>query len=211
MTVIVSGLYRTLLINCIFISFASACECLWQGSFSKSFNKADFIVSGTVVASKGNSIDFSIDQTFLDKQIGGKEFLSTVRVWTDDGKQCRPEVNLFPVNSQWVFALNKITEEVDGGFNPNTPNISYGRKNDYYLSKCGANWLQVQEGYATGNLINGRRWEWENEEMNPVLVPLIDAYVKGIIPQQALVEAAKPLSETKKMMEQTKQFIQQQE
>lgn len=43
--------------------------------------------------------------------------------------------------------------------------------------------------------------------MNPVLLPLVDAYINDVIPEQALVEAAKPQTEAKKLLEETKQFI----
>ncbi|WP_101759164.1 hypothetical protein [Oceanicoccus sp. KOV_DT_Chl] len=185
------------------------CDCLWQGSFSKAYNHADLIVSGTVVASKGNSADFFIDQTLFDRGISNKEFLSVIRFWgnTNNNKLCRPEISVFPTNTQWVLALKKIAELPEDGFNPNTPNISYGRINDYYISSCGAYWLKLEEGMVTGNLVKGRRWEWENKTMNPVLLELIDAYINNIIPEQALTEAAKPLTETKKLMEETKRFL----
>ena len=46
--------------------------------------------------------------------------------------------------------------------------------------------------------------------MNPVLLELVDAYIRDVIPEQALIEAAKPLTATKKLMEETKNFIQSQ-
>ncbi len=204
--------FKSAFICIIFFSTgAFACECLWHGPFSKAVKKSDLVVSGTIIASKGNAIDFKIDKTHLDQEKNGKEFFDTIRIWGDDGKQCRPNVTQFPEASQWVFGLMKITEDIPGGFNPNTPNISYGRINDYYLSKCGAYWLQLNEGYVTGNLVKGRRWEWDNKNMNPVLLELIDAYIKDIIPEQALIEAAKPMTEAKKLMDKTKSFIQSQE
>ncbi|ARN73471.1 hypothetical protein [Oceanicoccus sagamiensis] len=200
-----------LLLTLLFSQQALSCECLWQGSFSKAYKKADLIVSGSIIASKGNSADFYIDRTHLDRGIGFTEFNSTIRVWGDNGQLCRPKIKDFPVGTQWVLSLNKITGDIPSdGFNPDTPNISYGRVNDYYLSKCGANWLKLEEGLVTGNLVKGRRWEWENKTMNPVLLALIDAYIKEIIPEEALVEAAKPLTETKKLMEETKRFLREQ-
>ncbi|MDG1772579.1 MAG: hypothetical protein P8H32_03990 [Oceanicoccus sp.] len=164
-----------------------------------------------MTAGKGNSVDFSIDRTHYDRRVNFTEFNSTIRVWGDNGKLCRPRIENFPVGTQWVMSLTKITSDIpDNGFNPNTPNMSYGRLNDYYLSKCGANWLRLEEGLVTGNLVKGHRWEWENKNMNPVLLELIDAYIKEIIPEQALVEAAKPLTETKKLMQETKRFLRQQ-
>ena len=39
------------------------------------------------------------------------------------------------------MALFRIEQDVPGGFNPNTPNVSYGRPGDYSLSSCGGYWL----------------------------------------------------------------------
>ncbi|MGK0498388.1 MAG: hypothetical protein ACJAYG_000015 [Oceanicoccus sp.] len=194
------------------------CDCLWQGSFAQSYRQADFIVSGTVINNKGNSADFNIERTLLDKGIGNKEFNSMIRFWADTAENikqqlqvCRPAISDFPIGSEWVLALNKITDIPDHGFNPNTPNVSYGRINDYALSKCGGNWLRVNEGMVSGNLVKGRRWEWQNDSMNPVLIELVDAYIKDIIPEAALVEAAKPLTEAKILMEKTKGYLETQQ
>jgi hypothetical protein len=183
------------------------CECIWQGPFTKAFKRADFIVSGEVINRKGNSLDLRIERTLLDNKKNGEEFNRDIRIWANNGKQCRPEVSRFDVGSQWLMALNKITEDVSDGFNPNTPNISYGRLNDYYLSKCGAYWLNLHDGFVTGNLINGKRWEWQNEEMNPVLIDLVKAYIDGVIPIEALTAAAKPQTAAKKLMQETQSFI----
>ena len=183
-------------------SLSMACECLWQGSFVEAALKADLIVSGTVSQIKGNAIDLKLDRT-----LRGKEFRETIRIWADDGKQCRPKVETFSAHQHWLMALFKINEDVPGGFNPNTPNISYGRINDYYLSKCGAYWLSLHDGFVTGNLIKGHRWQWKNEKMTPVLLELVEAYLNHSLSEQALLEAAKPQAETKKLIEQTKVFL----
>lgn len=188
----------------------AACDCLWQGSFNRSQAAADLIVSGSIVGRKGNSVDFDINHIHLDRSSDHPEFRSIIRLWADNGSLCRPPVETFPPGSRWLMALKKIDSIPAGGFNPNTPNISYGREQDYFVSACGANWLALHDGYVTGNLVNGRRWNWQNEEMNPVLVELIEAYVDGVVPEAALIEAAKPQTETKKLMEQTRQFLREQ-
>ena len=116
------------------------CECLWEGSFSEVQAQTQLVVSGTVIAGKGNSIDIEINQL-----LRGKEPHKQVRIWLKTGNYCRPETELFPLASQWVMALHKIEEIVVGGFNPGTPNISYGRVGDYSLSSCGGFWLQQSE------------------------------------------------------------------
>jgi hypothetical protein len=183
------------------------CECLWHGSFSKVVSRADLIISGQVLSSKGNSADIAIDRILYDRGRNNKEFNPVIRIWGDNGKLCRPPISEFPPQTEWLLALHKITDDVEGGFNPHTPNISYGRINDYYLSQCGAYWLQLTEGMVSGNLVKGRRWQWQHKAMNPVLLELVEAYIKDIIPEQALIEAAKPLTETKKLMNETRSFI----
>lgn len=182
------------------------CECLWQGSFNRSASRAELIVSGIVVSSSGNSFDLWIDKNLL-----GVEYRQTIRIWTDNGELCRPQIADFPPESEWLLALKKIDDVPAGGFNPDTPNISFGRSNDYYLSRCGANWLQVHDGFATGNLIKGPRWQWKNEKMNPVHIELIDANLKGHASDNALLEAAKPQTASKELMNQTRFFLEQQD
>lgn len=155
-------------------------------------------------------MDLSIDRTLIDRASNGQEFKKDIRIWGFDGQQCRPDVKEFPLDSEWLFALKKITTDSPERFNPNTPNIGFGRINDYYLSMCGAYWLQVHENFATGNLLNGQRWQWSDDEMNPVLIDLIEAYIKGRVPVQALLEAAKPQTAVKKLMNETKKFLNQQ-
>lgn len=198
-----------IMLNAIgFCAHASDCNCVWQGPFSKIVDKADLIASGTIVRSKGNALDLHIEKLLIDKARGGREFNEQIRIWTSDGKQCRPTSDQFPINSRWLMALHKINNVPSGGFNPNTPSISYGREKDYYLSKCGVYWLALHDGYVSGNLVNKQRWLWEDKAMNPVLLELIDAYIRGLIPEQALIEAAKPQTRGKKLMEETKQFLQ---
>ena len=110
------------------------------------------MVSGTVISGKGNSIDLSVDRL-----LRGQTQLDDVRIWLKIGDYCRPEPDLFPIGSQWLVALHRIEQNVPGGFNPHTPNISYGRIGDYSLSSCGGYWLQQSGDWVTGNLVNAPR------------------------------------------------------
>lgn len=194
-----------LALNALLASAASACECLWEGPFVRAAERAQLIVSGAVIETKGNAFDLRVE-----KILRGKEYRDTVRIWASDGKLCRPEVDQFAPGTQWLLALHYIDKEVEGGFNPLTPNISYGRVDDYYLSKCGAYWLRVQEGRASGNLLSGARWQWDDPQMNPVIVEVIGAYFEGVIPLQALESAAQPSPETKRLMLETRAFTREQ-
>jgi len=165
------------------------------------------MVSGTVLSHKGNSMDFAIDRTVLDRAVNGREYGESIRIWADNGHECRPAVKTFTVASNWLFALKKITTEPADGFNPTTPSISYGRKNDYYLSMCGAYWLSVRAGFVSGNLVEGPRWQWHNNTMNPVSIDLVEAYVNNKLSPSVLLKASQVDPASKLLMSKTLDFI----
>ncbi len=177
------------------------CDCLWQGSFVEVQSRADLVVSGTVAAGKGNSIDLAIERL-----LRGSTDAAEVRVWLKTGDYCRPEPELFPQGSEWVMALELIDEEVPGGFNPHTPNVSYGRPGDYQLSSCGGYWLHRSGDWVTGNLVEAPRWVRE-PKMTPVLLDLVAAFVDGQVSAQALAEASREDPATRQLMLDTKAFL----
>ena len=195
-------LYSVLMSVLLFGNPAQAeCGCLWEGSFTEVQSGASIVLSGTVTASKGNSIDLRVDELMR-----GAEGPPTIRVWLKDGDYCRPETSVFPNDSQWVMALHRIEDEVPGWFNPGTPNFSYGRKGDYILSSCGGYWLQRNEQWATGNLINAPRWVRE-PKMTPVLIDVISAFVRGEVSANSLLEASKIDPSLRELMNDTKAFL----
>ena len=177
------------------------CECLWQGSFSEVQGHTSLVVSGTVVESKGNAIDLSVDRT-----LRGDPTMDPVRVWLKTGDYCRPEPGLFPVGSQWVMALQLIDKDVPGGFNPNTPNFSYGRVGDYRLSSCGGYWLARSGDFVTGNLVQAPRWERE-PKMTPVLLDLLAQFVNGEVNADALLQASREDPALRELMLDTRAFL----
>jgi hypothetical protein len=152
------------------------CGCVWQGSFTEVQARADLVVTGTVVRQKGNAVDVEIGQ-----RLRGVEALDTVRVWMQTGALCRPPAEEFPLHSEWVLALNRIMEVLADGFDPNTPDQSYGREFDYFLSSCGGFFLKVGDDRASGNLVATHpRWDYE-PPMTPVLLELVAQFVAGKI------------------------------
>lgn len=186
------------------------CQCLWQGSFARAYSHADAVITGEVVARKGNSADIRIGERLFDKANAIHDYDDVIRIWGNNGKLCRPDISRFAKGSHWVLALNKIDRVPKDGFNPNTPSISYGRKGDFYLSKCGANWLQLHKQFVSGNLVDGDRWTWDTPHANPVLLDLVKDYIQHKISKRVLVEAAKPPDKLNKLMEQTRSFLHQQ-
>lgn len=187
---------------CALSASAQECECLWRGAFAKSQADADLVVAGTVLESKGNSLDLAVTQV-----LRGQEFQEEIRIWGDYPGTCRAEVSDFPPESGWIMALQRIDSVPAGGFNPGTPNVSYGRAGDYALSRCGANWLAWHGQLVSGNLVDGGRWQYEDPDMTPVLLELLMDYLQGDISQPALREAAAPQEEVKQLMRDTRSFL----
>lgn len=179
------------------------CSCLWQGSFAEVQAQTDLVAAVTVLGGKGNSLDVTVDQI-----LRGREFNEKVRLWLKARDYCRPDAEEFPVGTRWVMALYRIDETVPGGFNPDTPNISYGRIGDYRLSSCGGYWLQFHEDRVTGNLVNAPRWERE-PKMTPVLLDLLAAYIRGDVDSEALLEAGREDPALRELMLDTREFLRQ--
>jgi len=177
------------------------CECLWQGSFVEVQADTDLVLSGTVTAAKGNAIDLSVERL-----LRGNTDQPQIRVWLKTGDYCRPEPAGFPVGSEWVMALYRIREDVPGGFNPSTPNVSYGRLGDYRLSSCGGFWLHRSGNWVTGNLVDAPRWVRE-PKMTPVLLDLVADFVAGRVPATALATASREDPAARELILDTKAFL----
>ncbi len=197
----ISGIFMILLTAFPAGHARAECECLWEGSFSEVQAATSLVVSGTVVAGKGNSLDLQVDQL-----LRGKENLATIRVWLKTGDYCRPEPSIFPLNSQWVMALYRIEDDVPGRFNPNTPSVSYGRLGDYRLSSCGGYWLSRSGDWVSGNLVDAPRWV-RVPKMTPVLLDLVADFVAGEVGADALVEASKIDPALRELMLDTRAFL----
>lgn len=177
------------------------CGCLWRGSFVDVHPDADLVLTGEVSAGRGNSIDIDISRV-----LRGPDYLQEVRVWLQARDYCRPERERFPVGSTWVMALQRIDSVPDDGFDPNTPDISYGREGDYILSSCGGYWLKLSGNVVSGALVKSPRWARE-PEMTPVLLDLVEAHVNGRISDDAVLEASREDPRVKELMLDTKEFL----
>lgn len=178
------------------------CECLWGGGFSAVAPNTDLVVLGSVTAVKGNAVDLSIERT-----LQGESWLDTVRIWMRARDFCRPAVDIFSEGSRWIMALERITQLPEDGFDPLTPNISFGRLHDYSLSSCGGYFLKATEDTALGNVVSSMpRWDY-SPKMTPVLIDLIEAYLRGDTSAQALEEASREDPVAKSLMLDTKSFL----
>lgn len=151
-----------------------ACTCLWAGSFAEVAPASDLVLRGEVIARKGNAVDIAPIAQFQ-----GQTWLDSIRVWMRTGDYCHPSAETFSPGSEWVLALDQIQSVPEDGFNPSTPNQSYGRRLDYQLSACGGYWLKVRGETVIGNLVPGTpRWNHE-PDMTPVRVDLVAAFLAG--------------------------------
>lgn len=183
-------------------SFSHAeCTCLWHGSFAEVAPNASVVVAGTVVSRKGNAVDLRVEEA-----LSGDPYRDEVRIWMQTREYCRPSADDFPLASRWVMALTQIDEVPEGGFNPATPNQSYGRVDDYYLSSCGGYWLAYEGEAVSGNLVNAPRWARE-VEMTPVLISVLRSYLRGDTSAEALAEASREDPALLELMLDTKAFL----
>lgn len=177
------------------------CACLWQGSFADVHQDTDLVVAGTVLRTRGNAADLRIE-----RNLRGASWLEEIRVWMRTRDYCRPAIEDFPEGSRWVMALHRIDEVPSDGFDPGTPNRSYGRPGDYYLSSCGGYWLNYRGEAVTGNLIDAPRWA-RDPDMQPVLMALLEAFVAGRADRAALAEASRENPALDALMLDTRAFL----
>lgn len=188
--------------NLILIPVAfGECNCIWEGSFADVHKNADLIVSGIVIARKGNSIDLNIE-----RKLRGEPHRQDIRLWLKTKNYCRPDPNQFPLGSRWVMALQKIKEDIPDGFDPNTPNMSYGRVDDFILSSCGGYWLSQQGETVTGNLVDGPRWA-RNPKMSPLHLDILSGYIDGKITREDLTQYSRKNSALKDLVLDTRIFL----
>lgn len=177
------------------------CSCLWHGSFVDVHPDTDLVVAATVESGRGNAIDIDVAQV-----LRGPDYLQRARVWLQAADYCRPPRELFPEGSTWVMALQRIDSVPEDGFNPNTPNISYGREGDYILSSCGGYWLKLTANLVSGALVKSPRWSRE-PGMTPVLLDVVAAHVSGHIDDEAILEASREDPAVKELMLDTREFL----
>ncbi|WP_373080228.1 hypothetical protein [Zhongshania sp.] len=186
----------------LFSATTLACECIWQGPFKSVYPDADLVVFGEVDRTQGNGFDLSIKEIMQ-----GSEYREQIRIWGKKDNLCRPEAKEFPPGSQWIMALQRIDNPPEDAFNPFKANISFGRQDDFSLSSCGVYWLPVKEERVSGNILDGSRWQYLDPKKTPVILAVFQAWIKNILPDAALAEAAKPQTQARKLLNETKIFL----
>ena len=112
-----------------------ACTCSWTGPLLRVAPASDLIVRGKVLAhfDRSRGVNRAMDVEVYEVLKGSLKG-RRVRIWGDDGAQCRPYVAGFPVGTEWIFAVSRRRGEPD-----------------YAISVCGEYWAHVE-----GELVIGR-------------------------------------------------------
>jgi hypothetical protein len=152
--------------------WALACSCVWAGPFTAVAPGQPLVVLGEVLSYRRNSMAVKVREV-----VQGAESRDTIRIWGDDGAQCRPYVTGFPRGTTWLFAVRPL---------PDQPG-------DYVISVCGAFWLEVRGDQAVGR-ITARQHDAPLESAPLSEVPARqrhrargDRSARGLLPDTAVV------------------------
>lgn len=148
-----------------------ACDCGYLGGFVYSNQAADIVVYGTVIEYDSigtyNAPENPYSMKFLIREkLRGIEYRDTIIVWGDNGADCRPYINEFKPNTNWILSLYKL--ENNG-------------KSEYEISNCGEFYVPVNNEKVTGRIF-GLDYDQNEEEydydfikmlvLNPLDYPL---------------------------------------
>jgi len=133
---------KNIIILCLLVLFAliipysaQACSCVWKGPFLTAAQDAPLVVIGKILrhhVGKSPTMDVLVLET-----LKGGILDSGMNIQMGDGMYCRPTVDVFPVGTRWVLAIN------GAGAKPG---------NGWAISHCGEYWLKVEGDYVVGSI-----------------------------------------------------------
>lgn len=148
---------------------AHACSCSWNGPFLTVSKDVPLIIHGRIIRHHSGQSP-TMDVRVLETLKGGL-LDSGMVVQMGDGMQCRPTLEGFPPDSEWILALNG-------------PGSKPG--NGKALSHCGEYWLRVEKGEVIGS-IDGKQSELKrmplNEVKSKIRYPRFHTTFKGKVSQ----------------------------
>jgi hypothetical protein len=116
-------------------SSAIACSCGWRGPFFKAAQDAPLVIIGKIIRhhpGKSPTMDVLVLET-----LKGGLLDSGMTIQMGDGMYCRPTMDIFPVGTIWVLAIN------GQGAKPG---------NGWAISHCGEYWLKVEAHDVNGSI-----------------------------------------------------------
>ena len=124
-----------LVVALLFPVDASACSCIWSGPLLTVAPRTELVVRATVLSYHASAMDVGVIEV-----LKGVSNSSRIRVWEDNGEQCRPYVSRFPIGTVWILAV------------VSNPEPESAPAADYAISACGEYWARVENGNAIGRL-----------------------------------------------------------
>ena len=114
---------------------AGACSCAWRGPFLVAARDAPLIIHGKITRHDSGYSPAMV--VHVSEVLKGAMLDSGMVVQMGDGMLCRPTLGSFPLNSEWVLALNGSGSKPGDG---------------WALSRCGEYWLHVENGEIIGSI-----------------------------------------------------------
>jgi hypothetical protein len=114
---------------------AGACSCVWKGPFFTAAQDAPLVVIGKILrhhTGKSPAMDVLVMET-----LKGGILDSGMTIQMGDGMYCRPTLDIFPVGTKWILAIN------GQGAKPG---------NGLAISHCGEYWLKVEGDDVVGSI-----------------------------------------------------------
>jgi hypothetical protein len=134
---------------------ALACSCGWAGGFLKVAGNTQLIVTAKVLSYDKNSMHLQVLRTLKGSAA------SSIRVFGDNGAQCRPYVTTFPIGTTWVFAVSGQRAPEAGEAAPH-----------YQISICGRYYLGLDGETVSGAIQPSAQYD-DNQKL-----PLADLIKK---------------------------------
>lgn len=137
------ALCLVLVLGCfLFLSWAQGCSCEWKGPFLAVAKGAPHVVRGKIVRHHPGPAP-TMDVLVLESLKGGL-LDSGITAQMGDGMHCRPTLDRFPPNTEWILALNG-------------PGSKPGR--GLAISYCGEYWLRIENNDVVGIIEGAGRQE----------------------------------------------------
>ena len=125
-----------------FQAFACSCECTGDCSFSSISNNSEFVALvkvisyddylGDEIMGHEGKMPYSMTVEII-KKYKGKETRKTIKIWGDNGAECRPYISSFKIGEHYLIAPNILGEyKLEGE-----------KSTDYDFFSCNTDYLKV--------------------------------------------------------------------
>src|SRR5690554_3436894 len=132
----------TLLLFSTMSTYACDCECLYDCSFSVVSKNSDFVALVKVISyddyledkimGHEGKMPYSMTVEII-KKYKGSETRETIKIWGDDGKECRPYIANFKIRDYYLIAPNLLGDNKLKNESPT----------DYDFFSCSTDYLKV--------------------------------------------------------------------